>query len=113
MKVKLNRGQIGKVDGVDVTVKNATRLWKRVAPTWSMVMFHKNEHIDDAQYTKLYLGILKKGGVELAREIYRAGVKNGGHLTFLCYCRNNQFCHTHILIDWLMESFGAGFENVR
>jgi uncharacterized protein YeaO (DUF488 family) len=116
MKIKLNRAQMSKrVDyvGVDVTVKGAQGIWSKVAPTWDMVMRHKQERISDAYYAGQYLAILEQGGKELAREIWHEGKKRGGKLVFRCYCPDGKFCHTHLLIDWLVENYEAGFEDGR
>lgn len=114
IKILLNCAPIRRngVAGVDTTVKSAKGFWKRVAPTWSMVMDHKKTGNDQA-YIALYASILNQGGIELARQIYREGKRSGGSLTFLCYCANGKFCHTHLLIDWLVKNYPEGFQDGR
>ncbi len=32
-----------------------------------------------------------------------------GLVTFLCYCRGGQICHTVLLLEWLTRNYAAGF----
>ena len=106
MKIKLHRAQIGKAEGLDTTARTNAPY----APTWGMVRSYKAGIIDKAKYTELYHDMLAEVGVDSWRELWLQGKANDGELTFLCFCRDGQFCHTVLLIDWLVEHYPEGFE---
>jgi hypothetical protein len=39
----------------------------------------------------------------------------GGTITVLCFCRDGQFCHKVLLVEWLTRHYAGGFvgEGVR
>jgi hypothetical protein len=86
---------------IDVTVKTAKFPWKWLAPTWAMVMGHKSGAISDAAYTEQYLRILESvNWDDVLKELLEIE-----HVTFLCYCSNGAFCHTHLLINYMLENW--------
>lgn len=102
--IKLQRACLHKTtDGLDITVKSASGLGRSFAPTWQMVMDLKNGKLDEVEYERQYLNILEAVGAEDIRELYTQ--YKGGVLTFLCYCHEGIFCHTHLLIKWLTSRF--------
>lgn len=86
----------GEKDALDITIKSGDKVF---APSWTIVMGHKDGKIDDAGYTKVY--------TEMMRESYRDNrdrwieVVNSGSVTLLCYCKADAFCHRHILAQFL------------
>ncbi len=112
MQILLDRDQINKTrehaNPLDVTVKSATEFGKLFAPTWEMVIGYKQERFSAEKYTKQYLSLLDQLPVEAFRALWHFG-KEAGEITFICYCPNNTFCHTHILINYLVGRFRKGF----
>ena len=109
--VKLSRAQIRPgVKGVDVTVKSAKGFARSFAPTWSMVMGYKHGMLTEAQYTAQYMKILDAVSVEAWRWLY-AQAAEGGEVVLLCYCRDEWFCHTHLLIDCACRKYPKAFNN--
>jgi hypothetical protein len=106
--VKLTRAQIRPgVKGVDVIVKSAKGFARSFAPTWNMVMGYKNGTLTDEQYTEQYMKILRVVSVEAWRWLYRQAVN--GEVILLCFCRDGQFCHTHLLIDNACRKYPKAF----
>ena len=104
MTVVIRRAQIRRGQaGVDITVKSAKDYARAFAPTWGMVMNHKNHVITDAQYTVAYRRILDKVPYKAWVWLAQQGVN--GEVTVLCYCRNGQFCHTYLLAQYAAEKY--------
>ena len=102
--VKLSRAQIRPgVKGVDVTVKSAKGFARSFAPSWAMVMGYKNGTLTEAQYMK----ILNAVSVEAWRWLYAQAVN--GEVVLLCFCRNGQFCHTNLIIQFATEKYPKAF----
>lgn len=121
MKVKLKRAQIRQgQQGIDTTVKSATGFAKAFAPTWDMVMGHKNGTLSDERYTFQYTTILDRildprrdRSLENPwRQLLAAG-QGAGEVTLLCYCRDGRFCHTHLMIDYATTRWPEAFEDGR
>ena len=89
---------------IDVTVKSGSGLGKAMAPTWAMVMGHKQGKITDAEYTAQYIPIMRRALMDgkWLNELLGLNVKN---VCFLCYCRDGKFCHSHLLIDHLLAEY--------
>ena len=94
---------------LDVTVKSAKGWASMLAPTWTMVRGYKDGTLSEADYTVAYREILKRK-VPLVIGHLRLGVPA---ITFLCYCPDGAFCHTHLLIDLLCEHYPEDFEDGR
>lgn len=87
----------------DVTVKSAKGLMKKLAPTWAMVMEHKNGTITNEEYAERYIrGILDE--VERWDVIHQA-LDVADDVTFECYCPDGAFCHTYLLAYYLERVF--------
>lgn len=102
---------------LDVTVKNAQGFAQPFAPTWEMVMGHKQGRLTDAGYTEMYLlrlSALAELGTDNGYSLFKAlrdfGVKHDNTVTFLCFCPDGKFCHTYLLIDFLCQTFPRVFQ---
>ena len=108
MRITLKRGQIRKdknyVGAIDTTVKSATKEGKCLAPTWEMVLGHKAGKVTDQEYTNRYEIILNKIEKSWWDNLFKEKEKEGT-ITFLCYCRDEWFCHTHLIIENLKKKF--------
>ena len=106
--VKLTRDQIRPgVKGVDVTVKSAKGFARSFATSWSMVMGYKNGTLTETQYTEQYMNILNAVSGEAWRWLYTQAVN--GKVVLLCFCRNGQFCHTNLIIQFATEKYPQAF----
>ena len=112
-KIKLNRGQIGRNAGLDITVKSAGGWARAFTPTWPMVMGYKQGTISDQEYTQAYLKIIERAQLTIVSELVQYGRAMGDRVTFLCYCKDGAFCHTHILIEYLTRNWPGLFEDTR
>jgi len=111
--VILKRGQVGKSNGIDVTVKSASGWAAAFAPTWEMVSGHKGGTMGDIEYKQLYTEILEAAGEKAFRKLWEAGTSNGGKLTLLCYCPSGRFCHTHLLVEYAVKRYPEWFADGR
>lgn len=115
-KVVLDRSQIRKgvlySHELRVTAGDDTpALARPFAPSWTMVMGYKRKQITISQYLAQYKAQLEKVGVTAHRRLYEFGVASGGRITFLCFCRDIAFCHTHHLIQHIVghDLYSKGF----
>lgn len=99
----VRRAQIGRRSGIDVTVKAGLL----VSPTWTYVMGYKNGRISAQQYTNWYLKRLE----DSSEAIIAWAIELPDEITFLCYCRDGDFCHTYILARWLAKTMPDVFED--
>jgi uncharacterized protein YeaO (DUF488 family) len=107
--VKVTRAQIHKARGVDVTAKSASREAIVFSPNWALVMGYKQGQINMAEYKIRYLSALHQiVGPHDIWWLYDQAVE--GVLTLLCYCRDQDFCHTYLLMDWLVENYPELFK---
>ena len=83
---------------IDTTVKSGD---KRLAPTWDMVMGHKEGKVSDEEYTNRYEEIIKKSQEEhpeFWKELCRKE-----KIIIACYCKAGVFCHRHLLTKYIKE----------
>lgn len=80
----------------DTTVKSGE---PRVAPTWQIVLGHKDGSISDDQYTAEYLKILNES--YLTNPAWWDALLKRNDLVLACYCRPDKFCHRHLLKEFI------------
>ena len=76
------------------------------APRYWMYQRWKDKDITNEGYTieyKNYLNTLDKEEIRKDFESYNG---EGNHCILLCYEKPHDFCHRHVLADWLEENFG-------
>lgn len=104
-KIRVQRAQIKKgkkyPGQVDTTARGCPI--RSLAPKWSMVKDYKNGKISAIDYTKLYDEILNKAPQEDYEKILTYA--ENSVLTLLCFCRDDWFCHTYLLMQKLKEKF--------
>jgi uncharacterized protein YeaO (DUF488 family) len=80
-------------DRLDITVKTGDLDF---APTWDMVMGHKNGTMTDGEYTRRYMDILRIS-YDKAHDKW-LDILSRDEVTFVCYCKTGKlFCHRKIL----------------
>ena len=80
------------------------------APRYEMFQRWKNGEITNEGYTveyKAHLNTLNREEIRKDFEVYN---KKGNDCILLCYEKSNEFCHRHVLADWLEETFGWAVE---
>ena len=113
----LDRGQIGQKAGLDITVKSAVGPARLFAPTWAMVRGHQAKTLDNASYVRAYEDILNSRTLAAWRWLTRQA--QGGALTFLCYCPDQnsdggrKFCHTNAIVEYMLRRWPKLFLDVR
>jgi len=111
--ITLERGQLQRgARGLDVTVRSAKGCLRPLTPTWDMVKQCMAGTMGEAEYTRRYLAILNRVGLDTWGGLEELGHEFGG-LRFLCYCPNRKFCHTHLLINYLLERWPEVYQDGR
>lgn len=112
--VRITTGQIGKVRSsdmivIDITVKSGRR---EFAPTWEMVMSYKDNHLSEQGYTRKYEQMMlgtpgNPGSWERNfgawRDLLVSAADKGKVICLVCYCRRGDFCHRHLLKEYLRK----------
>ena len=83
--------------------------YKKFAPRWETFKKWKNHEINNIQYTeeyKKYLNSLDKEEIRLDFD----SPHECSNMILLCYEKIGDFCHRHILADWLEDNFGYKVE---
>jgi uncharacterized protein YeaO (DUF488 family) len=100
-------------DGVyslDVTVKSG---YQAFAPTWKMVTDYKKGKITEEEYTRRYLNLMRTS-FQIYPQRWAEALQlaiNNHVLILLCYCKEGDFCHRHLLKEYLKKYFeGEGYE---
>ncbi len=88
---------------LDTTVKTGVSF---LAPTWEIVMGHKQGKITDEQYTEQYLRMMDKSMQDYPDEWI--ALLRRRKVVLICYCGRECFCHRHLLALWL-EKMGAKY----
>ena len=77
--------------------------FKSLAPEYKMFMDWKKGKIDNMGYTSIFLEHLNTLDKEAVRRMLTSFDKDG---ILLCYEKPGEFCHRHIVADWLESNFG-------
>lgn len=85
---------------------NITKEYKALAPSWSLVSDYKSGKIDKDGYTKRYYEeTLSKLD---AKKVYN-DLKDK---VLLCYEKKGDFCHRHIVANWIENELGIKVEEI-
>lgn len=115
--VLLRRAQIGKEDGVDITVKSGRNLALAFAPTWTMVREHQSHVLSTPQYGMMFMNMLHQVPIENWR--WLTAQRKANILTLLCYCPDlnvdggRKFCHTHLVVQHMLRRWPQFFQDGR
>ena len=83
--------------------------YKKLAPTWSIFKPWKDGEINNFEYTERFRKeVLGKLNVSEVREELESF---GENVVLLCYEKAGDFCHRHIVADWL-ETSGVRVEEL-
>ena len=87
----------------DVTAKSALPKHKCMAPPWGLVMGLKNRQITWEEYKRVYLGQLEDNKQEIIKFIQDEMASDTSVLVFMCYCPDNDPCHTYLLESFVLQ----------
>lgn len=79
------------------------RWYPDLAPTWEMIQQIKNGQIDQYQYTKRYMILLKERNLDPFKVVN--DLEDNSIL--LCYEKPSDFCHRHIVAHWIQSTTGT------
>jgi hypothetical protein len=86
---------------LDTTVKSAKE-YAFLAPTWQMVMEHKQGSLSDTGYTQLYYELLRARYRENRQPFLKLFHDFADQdIAVACFCTPGHFCHRHLLVDIL------------
>jgi len=95
--VALKRAQINRnAKGIDVTVMTSKGRARALAPTWELVMGHKNGSVSNDAYAYAYGALLNLVTSDDWNWLKEQEDENK-EVCLLCYCRDDKFCHTHLI----------------
>ena len=82
--------------------------YKTLAPSRNNVFNLKNDYISQEDFTNVYLDKLKGLDMEqILEDIYDLEGMTDSEVIFLCYEKSDDFCHRHILREYLNENFNT------
>lgn len=85
--------------------------FKKLAPTFEIFNAWKTGEINDFEYTSKFrkevLGNLDKLYIKEALASF------GEEIILLCYEKSGDFCHRHIVADWIEEALGVPVEEFQ
>ena len=87
------------IEVVDTTVKSGNHIF---APTWEMVLGHKDGSISDERYTRLYRQRMIQS-MNRNTKTWIEFVSDQKPKAIGCYCRTGTFCHRHLLVKIFEE----------
>lgn len=82
------------------------------APRYEMFQRWKNKEITNEGYVKEYKAYLDTLDKKEIKKDFEQYSKEGKHCILLCYEKSGEFCHRHVLADWLEEMFGWRIEEI-
>lgn len=83
------------------------------APRYSFFKAWKNKEINDSEYAMMYKDYLNTLDKEEIRFDFKEYNTVEHSCILLCYEKPEDFCHRHILADWLEENFGYRVEEYK
>lgn len=86
--------------------------YEEFAPRKEMFQKWKNGEIDNFEYAIMYKDYLDSLDKEEIREDFDSPHKCD-NMILLCYEKSGDFCHRHVLADWLEDNFGYKVEEYK
>ena len=84
--------------------------YKKLAPTWK-IWKHWDENHDEVRYRETYFStVLAKLNQDTVVEELNEFIRNyplGTEIALICYEKPEDFCHRHLVAEWLQE---AGYQ---
>ena len=83
------------------------------APRYEMFQRWKNKEITNEGYVEEYRAYLESLDKSEIRFDFKEYTVEGNDIVLLCYEKSGEFCHRHVLADWLEENFGWKIEEYK
>lgn len=102
MTIQIGKWRVARdrqIQFVDTTVKSGNDIF---APTWTMVLGHKDGTLTDAAYTDMYHARMFDS-MRKHPDDWMRYARSDVPMAFACYCQPGVFCHRHLLVR-LFES---------
>lgn len=112
-KILLLRDRLSNKDVIDVTTHS--ELFSNFAPDRDE-LYHFKRTGDFERYSKFFFNKIDKIPlIEWNRLLNFKYAEIRGQKTIIlgCFCQDNQFCHTHLLIDRILELFPEDYLDYR
>lgn len=93
---------------LDTTVKSGD---KTFAPTWEMVMGHKQGKISDEEYVQKYYDMMRDSYQENRHRWDET--LSMEEVILACYCRPDSFCHRYLLKEMLVKCGAKYVQEIR
>lgn len=96
------------IEMVDTTVRSGYSIF---APTWDMVMGHRNGTLTDEEYTRWYYDKMRESW-NTRRQDWIKFMQQEHPVAIACYCPAGKFCHRHLLrklLERLCQQQGIAF----
>ena len=88
--------------------------YKTLAPSRNNVFNLKNDCMSQEDFTNAYLDKLKGLDMEqILEDIYDLEGITDSEVIFLCYEKSDDFCHRHILREYLNENFNTNITELE
>lgn len=78
------------------------KVYKKLAPSYQLLMDYKKTG-DEKTYTEKYNNYLKTLNVQDVIKDFEQ-LSNGKEIILLCYEKSSDFCHRHLVANWLNEN---------
>lgn len=91
-------------DRLDITVKSGV---KAFAPSWDMVMGHKNGTLSNEDYIQMFKDLMNKS-YKTNKKLWKELLERE-RVTLVCYCAKDCFCHRVVLAEMLVKAFGCEY----
>ena len=86
---------------LDITAKGKDSLGKYFAPKWNIVIDLKNNKISEEEYTVLYHQQMLNS---YENHQYKwKELLNKDEVVLICFCKASDFCHRHLLAQYLVN----------
>jgi uncharacterized protein YeaO (DUF488 family) len=105
--IQIAKWRLAKSKGIRVTDTTVKSGLKFLAPSWEMVLAHKNGDVSCEEYTKLYDECIARSQIKYP-ELWEDLLKQET-LCLACYCRAGFFCHRLLLAKHL-QAYAAKHE---
>lgn len=99
--IQLAKHRLARKLGIKITDSTVKSGDKRLAPTWEMVMGHKNGMITNDEYEERYRKLMRES--QLKHPEFWDSLLEQKVLCIACFCSAYTFCHRHILASLLIE----------
>jgi hypothetical protein len=85
------------------------KLYPQLAPSWHLLNTYHQHLVSDIEYTYWFMGILREDRKLNAHQVVE---ELGDGAILLCYELPHQFCHRHLVANWIRTETGIVIEEL-